>query len=201
MSSGRSREWRNGDGKDPQPVIEVTAELSYIDHLGEVPIRGGHEADVDGDRADAADPLELLLLQRAQNLGLELQRKISHFIQEKGSLMAELQASDLLCDGASEGPFFMPEQFTFEEPGGNGRTVELDEGVIPASAQFVESAGDELFAGSGFSENQDRGVRCRHVLHLFQYSLQARTLADDFLELVRGDELLFEIAFFFFASP
>ena len=125
-------QWRNGDGENPQAVIEVAAELSCVDHFGEVAIRGGHEANVYGNRARTADPLELLLLQCAQNLGLEFQGKVAHFIQEECSLMGKLQASDLLCDGPRESPFFVAEQFAFEKPGGNGRAVEFDEGVIAA---------------------------------------------------------------------
>ena len=34
-----------------------------------------------------------------------------------------------------------------------------------------------------------------------QYALQAGTLADDFVKLMRGDELFFEIAVFLFAAP
>src|SRR5580700_4343865 len=93
----------NRDGEDPQPVIEVAAELSRIDHFGEVAIRSGDEAHVDGNRSRTADALELLFLQSAQNLGLEFQGQVSHFIQEKSSLMSQLQASDLLRDCSREG--------------------------------------------------------------------------------------------------
>jgi hypothetical protein len=36
---------------------------------------------------------------------------------------------------------------------------------------------------------------------LLQYALQAGTLSDYFVELVRGDELLFEVGLLLFASP
>jgi hypothetical protein len=62
--------------------------------------------------------------------------------------------------------------------------------VIPAGAQIVDGTGDQLLACSRFSEDQDGCVCCRHVLDLLQYALQSGTLADDFVELVRGDEFL-----------
>ena len=68
-------------------------------------------------------------------------------------------------------------------------------------AQVVDCSSDELFARSRFSENKDSCVRRRYVLYLFQYALQAGTLADDFVKLMRGDELFFEIAVFLFATP
>src|ERR1700687_3714268 len=97
--------------------------------------------------------------------------------------MSKLQASDLLRDGSGESAFFVAEQFAFEKPGGNGRAVESDKGMITSWAQFVDGARDQLFACAGFSEDQNRGVRCRHIFHLFQYSLQSGTLGNGFREI------------------
>ena len=154
------------------------------------------QTNIYGDRARAADPFEFLFLQRAQNLRLEFQREVADFIQEECSLMGQLQPADLLRDRSRKSPFFVAEQFAFKKAGGNGRAVEFDEGVIPARAQPVDGARDQFLARSSFSENQNGGIRCRHVLHLFQYALQTGAFADDFVELVRGDEFFFQIAVF-----
>ena len=135
MSSRRSRRGGIVMGKTRRAVIEVAAELSCVDHFGEVAIRGGHEPDVYGNRARTADPFELLLLQCAQNLGLEFQGKVADFIQEECSLMGQLQPSDLLRDRSRESAFFVAEQLAFEKPGGNGRAIKSDESMIAAGAQ------------------------------------------------------------------
>ena len=129
-------EGRNRDGKNPQPVIEVAAELSRVDHFGEVAIRGGHQAHVYRNRARTADPFELLFLQCAQNLGLEFQGKVADLIQEECSSMGQLQPSDLLSDRSRESAFFVAEQLALEKPGGNGRAIKSDEGMIAAGAQL-----------------------------------------------------------------
>ncbi len=46
MSSGRSRSGRDADRDDVQAVVEVLAERALLDHLLEVAVRGGDDADV-----------------------------------------------------------------------------------------------------------------------------------------------------------
>src|SRR6476646_2066495 len=162
---------------------------------------GGYQAHVDGNRSRSADALEFFFLQRAQNLRLKFQRKIANLVQEKSPLVGQLEASDFLRDRAREGSLLMAEEFAFEKPRGNCRAVELDKAAVPARAQPVDGAGDQFLACARLSEDQDRGVRCRDVLHLLQYALQPGTFTNDFLKLVRGADLLFEVALFLFASP
>jgi len=44
--------------------------IARLDFLFEIPIRGGDDSGVDADIGEAADPLECLLLEEAQQLGL-----------------------------------------------------------------------------------------------------------------------------------
>ena len=82
MSSRRSRRRRHLDRKHVQPVVEVLPELAFPDQLFQVPIRRRDDADIDLDRLLAPQPLDLLLLQDAQQLGLDLGRQLADFIQE-----------------------------------------------------------------------------------------------------------------------
>src|ERR1039458_7068436 len=59
--------------------------------------------------ARAAQPLELALLQNAQQLGLQLQRDVADFVQKKRALVGQLEAPDLLADGARECALLMAE--------------------------------------------------------------------------------------------
>ena len=52
------------------------------------------------DGAVAAQPLELPLLQNAQQLGLQLQRNIADLVQEQRAVVRQFEAPDLLRDGA-----------------------------------------------------------------------------------------------------
>ena len=44
----------------------------------------------------AAEPLELLLLQHAEQLGLQLQRDVADLVEEQRPLVGQLEAADLL---------------------------------------------------------------------------------------------------------
>ena len=54
--------WRNRDGENAKPVVQVAAELSGVDHLSQVAICGGHETNIYGNRSGASDPFEFLFL-------------------------------------------------------------------------------------------------------------------------------------------
>ena len=61
---------RDADREDVQAVVEVVAEPVFVNHLNEVPIRCCDQTDVDLDRPGAADALELVLLEHAEELRL-----------------------------------------------------------------------------------------------------------------------------------
>ena len=73
---------RNCQWKDMQPVLEIAAELALVDHLLELAVGGGDETDIHPNGAVAAEPLEFLLLDGAQQLGLQLQWYLTDFVQE-----------------------------------------------------------------------------------------------------------------------
>ena len=63
---------RHLDGKDIQPVVEIAAEQSIGDHLLEIAVRRRDQPHVNPLSACAPQPLELLFLQCAQQLRLNL---------------------------------------------------------------------------------------------------------------------------------
>ena len=88
----------------------------------------------------------------------------------------------------------MAEQFAFQEAGGDGGAIELDEGAFAAAAQVVDGAGDELLPGPSLAENENRRGRGSDGLYLAQDALQERVPADDLFEVVLGADLAFEVA-------
>src|SRR5207244_10160029 len=118
------------------------------------------------DRPRAAQALELLLLQDAQQLGLQLRRDVADFIKEQRALVGQLETADLLRDGAGEGALLVAEQLALQEPGGNGRAVEFDKCPLPAGAQVVKGTSNEFLARARLAENEDGGVGGRDGLDL-----------------------------------
>src|SRR5437868_2784636 len=89
---------RHTNGEDIEPVIQVTAKLFFRHALSQVAIRGSNQAYVYANGASAAQSFELLVLQHAQQLRLELQRDISYFVQKQTALVSQFQASNFLTD-------------------------------------------------------------------------------------------------------
>lgn len=65
--------------------------------------------------------------------------------------MRYLKPADLLCDRAGEGSSFMAKQFTLEQPGRDGCTVQFNERSSLAGTVTVNGARDELFARAGLA--------------------------------------------------
>ena len=164
--------------------------------LCQVAIGGGDQAHIGADGARAAQALELALLQHAQQLGLQLERNLADFVEEHGAAVGQLEAADALRDGAGERALLVAEQFAFQQAGGNGGAVQLDEGALPARAEVVDGARHQFLAGAGFAVDQHGGIGGRHGLHLLEHGLQRAALADDFLEAVVGADLVFQVDLF-----
>src|SRR5262245_37499634 len=98
--------------------------------------------------------------------------------------MGQLEATDLLGNGAGERTSLVAEDLTFEEPRGNSRTVEFDEGAFPTAAQVVEGASNEFLTRAGLTLNQYDGVRRRDDLDLLQDTFEGGTLSHDLLEII-----------------
>ena len=91
MSSRRSRKGRHGEGDDVDAVIEVFPEGPPGDLLFQVLVGGGHHPHVHLDGAAAAHPLEALLLQDAQDLGLGLEAHVADLIQKQGAFVGQVE--------------------------------------------------------------------------------------------------------------
>ncbi len=188
---------RQRERENAEPVIQVAAKLAVGDHLGQIAIGGRHQPDVHFDGPHAAQPLELVFLKSAQQLRLQFQRNVAHFVQEQRALVGQLEAADFLRDGSGERALFVAEQLAFEQAGGDGGAVELDEGALAAAAQVVNGAGDQLLAGAGFAQDQDRGIGGRHGGYLIQHFAETRIVADDLAEILLGADFIFQVELLF----
>ena len=82
--------------------------------------------------------------------------------------MRQFEPADSLRNRARKGALLVSEQFAFEKPGGDGGTVHLDEGPLATRAEIMDGARDQFLAGAGFTQNENRRIRRRHGLQLFQ---------------------------------
>jgi hypothetical protein len=114
----------------------------------------GHDAHVDFGRLRSAEALELAILQKPEELGLERQRQLANLVQKKGAALGELDAPGLARDGPSKRAFLVPEQLTFQQRLGQRRAIDLDEGLSGSGALLVNCACHELLAGAAFAAHE-----------------------------------------------
>src|SRR5579863_8745883 len=122
-------ERRKLDRESVQAVIEVLPEFPLAHHFLEVSVGGGNHAHVSLDRLIAADPLELLLLQDAQDLALQKRGHIPHFVEKDRSSCALLEFADASVVGTCEGAFLVAEELTLQERLRQGGAVKSQESL------------------------------------------------------------------------
>ena len=118
---------RHLDRDDVEPVEQVLAELALLHHLAQVAVGRGDDAHVHAQRAGAAEPLELVLLEHAQDLRLRARAHVADFVEEQRAAVGLLEAADALLVGAGEGALLVTEQLRLEQVLLERRAVDLDE--------------------------------------------------------------------------
>ena len=106
---------RHVNRDDVEAIEQVLAERAAGDLLLEVLVGGGDDPHVHLDDAVAAEPLELLLLQHAQHLGLRLQAHVADLVEEDRALVGLLELADLPIGGAGERALLVAEQLRLDQ--------------------------------------------------------------------------------------
>ena len=88
-----SAQRRHGDGEDVEPVVEILAELALGDESFQIAVGGGDQAHVHFDRLDTAHAFELTLLQNPQQLDMDVEGKVAHFVEKQGAAVSQLEAT------------------------------------------------------------------------------------------------------------
>src|SRR5437762_12579317 len=101
--------------KNIQPVKQVFAKFSLLNHLAEFAIGGRDQACIGSQRARASQAFELPFLEHAQQLGLQLEWNLPDLVEEYRAAVCQLEAADALCDSAGERAFFVTEQLAFQQ--------------------------------------------------------------------------------------
>ena len=76
---------------------------------------GRDQPHVGPDRLVAADALEGLLLEQAQDLGLQGQRHVADLVEEQRAAVALLELADAAAVGAGEGALLVAEQLALQQ--------------------------------------------------------------------------------------
>ena len=104
------------------------------------------------------------LLQRAQELHLEVERQLADLVEEERPLVGDLELARPRRDGAGERPLHVAEQLALDEVLGDGAAVDDDERRRGAVRASVNLAGDELLARAGLAGDEHADVGRRDLL-------------------------------------
>ncbi len=87
----------------------------------------------------------------------------------------------------------MSKQFALQQPGRDGRAIELHQRPALAPAAIVDCTGDQFFSCACLAQKQDRGIAGRHCLHQTKNVTEARALAHNSLEIHLAADFFFQI--------
>src|SRR5918996_2446030 len=142
-----------------QPVVEVLAELPVVNPLGEVAVRRRDHADVDLDRHVRSDPLELALLENAQQLGLRAERHLANLVEEDRPLVRGLEAPLAHRHRAGERALLVAEQLRLEQGLRQRGAADLHQWMRIPLAGPMQRLRDEHLPGARLAADEHRGIR------------------------------------------
>ena len=176
---GAITQGRDQDRNRGQSVVQVLTECPLIGLGGEIAVRGRHDAHVHLDGRGAAHPLKLLLLQHAQQLGLQVESHLRNFVQQQRAAVGALEGALDPLDRAGKGALLVAEEGRLDQALGERGAVELDKRFVTTVALVVNGAGEQLLSGARFTLQQHRGAgRSGHGNRL-QDPPNRRRVADD----------------------
>src|SRR5208337_1393007 len=177
---------RDTQRDDVEAVIEILAKVMRGDFGLEIAIGRGDYSRIDVDRAFAADALEVLILQKAQKLGLEGGRQVGNLVEKNGAAVGRLETARLVLDRAGERAADVAEKFAFEKFLRERSAIDDNERLALARAPSMNLPRDDVFAGTAFAGEQDSGVACGGLARGFEQALHRGTLRVEQRFLVDG---------------
>ena len=134
---------------------------------------------------DAAHPLDLALLEHAQELGLHRERHVADLVEEQRAPVGQLEAAGPRPHRAGERPALVAEQLGLEQALGDGRAVDRRRTARPSGSEPVDGAREHLLAGAALALDQHRHVGGGGALGHLQHALERLALPDQLLEAAR----------------
>ena len=183
---------RHPDRDHVEPVVQVLAEPAVLDRLVEIDVGRGNEAQVRLDRVHAADSLDLLFLDRPQQLCLQLVLQVADLVEEQRAACGQLELAELLPDGAGEGTLLVTEERALDQVLGNRREVHRHEWRVWSARLPMDEAREQFLSGAALAEHKDGGRDLRHLLHQLHDRASAAARADNELAVVLLSDFLFE---------
>ncbi len=160
---------RHPDRHDRQSFIEIGAERAGRAQRHQIAVGGGEDPEVDHLRLVFADAADDAVLEDAQQLDLERQRRVVDLVQEHRPARGPRELTFVRAHRTGERPLGVAEQLRFDEIVGDRGAVDRNEAARPSRRPFVQQARRDLLARPGLAGQQHRHRRTRRLRHLAQH--------------------------------
>jgi hypothetical protein len=94
-------------------------------------------------------------------------------------MVGQLKAAEALRQGVGKRAFLVPEEFAFQQAGGDGGTVQFHEGLRPPRAERMERPRQQFFPGPRLAVEEHGCIGRGHEFHLVQDAAERGARADD----------------------
>ena len=178
---------RNFQRDHIQAEQEILAEPALGDGTRQVAVRRRDDPYVDADRLRTSHPLDLLRLDRAQELGLCLGAEVSHLVEEERPGVRELEPADSPIRRAGERALLVPEHLALHEIARDRRAVHAHEWAVAPRALRMNRRRDQLLPGPRLTRDEHAGVGRRHARDQLPHARHRGARAD---HLAREPEIL-----------
>src|SRR5271170_2797197 len=145
-------------------VIEILAEPSRASHLLQRLVRRADEPEIDLSQCASAKPLHLMVLQHAQQLGLERQRKRRNLVQEKRASMRQLNLAWPRLRRSGKGPTLTSEQLRLDQVLRQSRAIEANVRLVRSPAERDNRPRCQLLARATLSPDEHVDVAVGNLL-------------------------------------
>lgn len=150
-------QWGDLDREHTQSIVQIVPEAARLGLFTETAIGRRDDANIDLSGALFADALQLSLLQDAQQLALQVQWNLGHFIEKQRAAAGQFKAADALPVRARERSLGVTKELALKKLPGNGRAIDRDEQLAGALAPAMDFTSDQFLARPAFAE--DHGGR------------------------------------------
>src|SRR5581483_11143821 len=177
------------DRDDVDPVVEILAEPPLLHRALEIHVGGRDQPERRLDWLGAANALDLPLLDRAQELRLQIEPQVADLVEEQRAIRRQLELPELLAVRAGEGPALVAEERALDQLAGDRREVHGDERRVRIAGLPVDAPREELLARAALAQDQDGRRELRNLLHQVEDLARRLAPADDELALVLVGDL------------
>src|SRR5512146_204497 len=117
--------------EDIEAIEQIFAKAALPDRQGEVDIGCNDDARIDLNGPRAADPVDRVLLQKAQQMALKLERQIADIVKEDRAAVGGFEPADAALRCAGEGALLVTEKLARDEGRRQGSAIDRNEGSVP----------------------------------------------------------------------